>query len=228
MIKKVIAALFAAILLTGCGNSEEQLIKRADNIHKNFMTVDTHCDTPLDIVRNDFDLGIRHDRGCVDFPRMIEGGLDAELLVAYIGQGPRDDSRSFRAHQEILGIIEAIHENVEKNSAMAEIALSPDDADRLKKTGKLSAFIGIEHGYPVGKDITRVKEYYDLGARYITLCHSGNNDICDSSTDPKGSEHGGLSSFGEEVVSEMNRIGMIVDVSHSSDEPFYDVLKLSG
>src|SRR4030043_2418916 len=227
MIKKIIAALFTAILLTGCGNTEEQLIRKADKIHKDFLTVDTHCDTPLEIIRNDFDLGIRHDRGCVDFPRMIEGGLDAEFLAAYIGQGPRDDSSAFRAHQEILGIIEAIHENVEKNSAMAEIALSPDDAYRLKKAGKLSAFIGIENGYPAGKDISRIKQYYDLGARYITLCHSGNNDICDSSTDPMGSEHGGLSSFGEEVVSEMNRIGMIVDVSHSSDESFYDVVNIS-
>jgi membrane dipeptidase len=110
---------------------------------------------------------------------------------------------------------------------MSELALSPDDAYRLKKDGKIASFIGLENGYPVGKDISRVREYYDLGARYITLCHSSNNDICDSSTDPKGSEHGGLSDFGEEVVSEMNRIGMMVDVSHISDEAFYDVIRLS-
>ncbi len=227
MIKKVFALSFAVILLTGCGNSEEQIIKRADNIHKNFLTVDTHCDTPLEIIKDGFDLGEKHDRGCVDFPRMAEGGLDAEFLAAYIGQGPRDDSSTNQAHLEIIKIIEAIHENVEKNSSMAEIALSPDDACRLKKTRKLSAFIGIENGYPAGKDIARIKQFYDMGARYITLCHSGNNDICDSSSDPKGPEHNGLSSFGEEVVKEMNRIGMIVDVSHISDESFYDVINVS-
>jgi membrane dipeptidase len=227
MIKKVFVVSFAVILLTGCGSSEEQLIKRADMIHKNFLTVDTHCDTPLDIMRSGFDLGEKHDKGCVDFPRMAEGGLDAEFLAAYIGQGPRDDSSTNKAHQEILGIIDAIYKNVEKNSAMAEIALSPDDAYRLKKAGKLSAFIGIENGYPVGKDISRIRQYYDLGARYITLCHSGNNDICDSSSDPKGPEHNGLSSFGEETVKEMNRLGMIIDVSHISDESFYDVLAIS-
>ncbi len=227
MIKKVFAVSFAVILLTGCGSSEEQLIRRADKIHKNFLTVDTHCDTPLEIIRNDFDLGEKHDRGCVDFPRMAEGGLDAEFLAAYIGQGPRDDTSTNKAHLEILRIIDAIHTNVEKNSEMTEIALSPDDAYRLKKAGKLSAFIGVENGYPAGKDITRIKQYYDLGARYITLCHSGNNDICDSSSDPNGSEHGGLSSFGEEVVKEMNRLGMIIDVSHISDESFYDVISVS-
>src|SRR4030042_697854 len=170
IMKKLFIALFAVILLTRCGNNEEQLIKRADKIHKNYLSVDTHCDTPLDIMRNGFDLGEKHDRGCVDFPRMAEGGLDAEFFAAYIG---------------------------------------------------------IENGYPAGKDISRIKQYYDLGARYITLCHSGNNDICDSSSDPKGSEHGGLSSFGEEVVNEMNRLGMIIDVSQISDESFYDVIRVS-
>jgi membrane dipeptidase len=227
MIKKLVISLFTIAFLTGCSSSDEQLARKADNIHKSFLTVDTHCDTPLEIVRSGFDLGEKHERGCVDFPRMVEGGLDAEFFAAYIGQGPRDDSSTFVAHQEIIRTIEAIKTNVGKNSGMAEQALSPEDAYLLKKEGKLSAFIGIENGYPVGKDISRVKQYYDMGARYITLCHSGNNDICDSSTDPKGSEHGGLSSFGEEVVSEMNRLGMIVDVSHISDESFYDVLNIS-
>jgi len=227
IMKKLFTALFAVILLAGCGNNEEQLIKRADKIHKNYLSIDTHCDTPLDIMRSGFDLGEKHDKGCVDFPRMAEGGLDAEFLAAYIGQGPRDDSSTNQANLDILGIIDAIYKNVEKNSAMAEIALSPDDAYRLKKVGKLSAFIGIENGYPVGKDISRIKQYYDLGARYITLCHSGNNDICDSSSDPKGPEHNGLSSFGEEVVKEMNRLGMMIDISHMSDGSFYDVLSVS-
>jgi membrane dipeptidase len=110
---------------------------------------------------------------------------------------------------------------------MAGLALIPEDAYKLKAEGKVAAFIGIENGYAIGKDLSRVKEYYDLGARYITLCHSANNDICDSSSDPKGPEHSGLSAFGEEVVKEMNRLGMIIDVSHLSDESFYEVLQVS-
>ena len=218
----------SVLFLTGCGNSEDKLVKRADRIHEQVLTVDTHCDTPLEIIRTGYDLGERNDRACVDFPRMKEGGLDAEFFAVYLGQGPRDDSSYNKVHEQTLRIFEAIHENVEKYPEMAEIALSPDDAYRLKKEGKIAAFIGIENGYPVGKDISRIKQYYDLGARYITLCHSSNNDICDSSTDHKGPEHNGLSVFGEEVVREMNRIGMMIDVSHISDESFYDVIELSG
>lgn len=225
--KTFFTVIFTIILLSACGNSEGRLIRQADRIHEQYLTVDTHCDTPLEIIRSGYDLGDKHDRNCVDFPRMTEGGLDAEFFAVFLEQGTRDDSSFNEVHKETLRIFKAIHENVEKNSEMAEIALSPDDAYRLKKEGKLSAFIGIENGYPIGKDISRIKQYYDLGARYITLCHSANNDICDSSTDPKGPEFNGLSLFGEEVVREMNRIGIMIDVSHISDESFYDVINTS-
>jgi membrane dipeptidase len=219
--------LVVTLLLSGCGNKEEMLIKKADKIHESILTVDTHCDTPMDFTDPAFDLGMRHTDGCVDFPRMIEGGLHSEFFAVFIGQGQRSDSMFNVVHNKALEIFDAIHKNVEKNSAVAELALTADDAYRIKKAGKIAAFIGLENGYPVGMDMTRVKQYYDLGARYITLCHSRNNDICDSSSDPKGSEHGGLSAFGEQVVKEMNRLGMMVDVSHISDESFYDVLKVA-
>ena len=225
--KKVLTALLAVILLQGCNNSEEHLQKRAEKIHDNFLSVDTHCDTPMALEVSDFDLGVRHDEGCVDFPRMKEGRLDAEFFAVFTGQGPRDDSSYAKVHAEALKIFDAIHKNVEKNSSLAGIALTPDDAYRLKKEGKIAAFIGVENGYPLGKDISRVKELFDLGARYITLCHSANNDICDSSSDPKGPENNGLSSFGTGVVKEMNRLGMMIDVSHMSDKSFYDVISLS-
>ena len=225
--KRLIGISLIILLISGCGNKEEQLRKRADKIHETVLTVDTHCDTPMDFLNSDFDLGIRHDDGCVDFPRMIEGGLDAEFFAVFIGQGPRNDTSYNIAHKKALEIFDAIHKNVEKNSNMAELTYSPSDAGRLKKEKKISAFIGVENGYPVGKDITRIKQYYDLGARYITLCHSKNNDICDSSSDTKGPENNGLSSFGSEVVKEMNRLGMMIDVSHISDKSFYDVLKVS-
>jgi membrane dipeptidase len=214
-------------LLTGCGTAEEQLIKRADKIHASILTVDTHCDTPMEFSEAGFDLGVRHEEGCVDFPRMVDGGLNAEFFAVFIGQGPRNDSSYNNVHRKALSIFSAIHKNVEKNSALAEMATTADDAYRIRKAGKIAAFIGVENGYPIGKDISRIKQYYDLGARYITLAHTKNNDICDSSTDPKGPENNGLTPFGAEVVKEMNRIGMMVDISHISDKSFYDVLKVT-
>jgi membrane dipeptidase len=225
--KKYFSVLLALLFLAGCCTSEEKLIKQADRIHNNILTVDTHCDTPMSMMEDSFDLGIRHDKGCVDFPRMKEGGLDAEFFAVFIGQGPRNDSTYNKVHNQALAIFDVIRKNVEKNSSMAEIALSPDDAYSLKKEGKIAAFIGVENGYPIGKDLSHIQELYDHGARYMTLCHSANNDICDSSTDPAGPENNGLSEFGKEVVKEMNRLGMMVDVSHISDKSFYDVINTS-
>jgi len=219
--------LFVAFFLTGCSNKEEQLIKRADKIQTSILTVDTHCDTPMEFSDPGFDLGVKNDDGCVDFPKMIEGGLHAEFFAVFTGQGPRNDSTYNKVHQKALDIFDALLKNVEKNSKTAEIATTPDDAYRLMKEGKIAAFIGVENGYPIGKDLTRIKQYYDLGARYITLAHTKNNDICDSSTDPAGPENGGLSPFGKEVVQEMNRLGMMIDISHISDKSFYDVIKVT-
>jgi len=229
MIRALLSCFIAACLLLtgGCIDTESRIIKKAEKIHESILTVDTHCDTPLNLMKAGFDVGKKHDYGCVDFPRMKEGGLNAEFFAVFTAQGPRDDSSYNRAHNRALKIFRTIHESVGKNSAMAEIAYTAEDAYRLKKDGKIAVFIGVENGYPVGKDLSRIKQYYDLGARYITLSHSKNNDICDSSTDPAGPEHGGLSVFGEEVVKEMNRLGIMVDVSHISDEAFYDVLKIS-
>jgi membrane dipeptidase len=225
--KRILFAVLPLLLLPGCNNSDEHLKRRAEKIHNDILSVDTHCDTPLSLMESNFDLGIRNDDGCLDFPRMKEGRLDAEFFAVFTHQGPRDDSSFNRVHREAMKILDVIHKNVERNSAMAEIALSPDDAYRLKKEGKIAIFIGVENGYPMGKDITRVKELYNHGARYITLCHSDNNDICDSSSDPLGPEHNGLSAFGSQVVNEMNRLGMMIDISHVSDKSFYDVIKLS-
>jgi membrane dipeptidase len=222
-----ICLLAATILLWGCMNKEQQLVKKAEKIHASILTVDTHCDTPMEFSDPSFDMGVRSEEGCVDFPKMNEGGLHAEFFAVFTGQGPRNDSAYTFVHQKALDIFHAIHKNIEKNSSMAGIAVCPEDAYRLKKEGRLAAFIGVENGYPIGKDIARVKEFYDLGARYITLSHTKNNDICDSSTDPAGAENDGLSVFGTEVVKEMNKLGMMVDISHISDKSFYDVLKVT-
>ncbi len=226
--KKLILLSLVLFLMQSCTDPELKLNRKAEKIHSSILTVDTHCDTPMSFAESGFDLGVRHEEGCVDFPRMNEGGLHSEFFAVFIGQGPRNDSVFDKVHAEAMEIFNSIHRNVGKNSAMAEIALKSDDAYRLKKDGKIAAFIGLENGYPMGKNLSRIKEYYDQGARYITLSHSRNNDICDSSTDPDGPEHNGLSLLGEQVVKEMNRLGMIVDVSHISDDSFYDVLKITN
>ncbi|HLN21438.1 MAG TPA: dipeptidase [Bacteroidales bacterium] len=222
-----IIVILGILVISGCANEEKQLEQKAERIHSSILTVDTHCDTPMNFEGSDFNLGDRHNEGCVDFPRMIEGGLHSEFFAVFIGQGPLDDSSCNAVHAQALRIFNSIHENIRKNSEVAELALTSADAYRIKKAGKIAAFIGLENGYPIGKDISRVEEFYNLGARYITLAHSLNNDICDSSTDAKGPLNNGLSDFGEEVVLEMNRLGIMVDVSHISDKAFFDVLDIT-
>ncbi len=215
------------VLFSGCMSEDERLVKKANSLHSSLLTVDSHCDTPISFENPGFDLGVRQNDVCVDFPRMKEGGLDAEFFAVFLPQGLRSDSAFDAVHKKALGIFKNIRDNVAANSSLAGLALTSGDAMRLKKEGRIAAFIGLENGYPAGKNLGRIKEYYDLGARYLTLCHSSNNDICDSSGDTKGPEHNGLSAFGREVVGEMNRLGMMIDVSHISDKSFYDVISLS-
>lgn len=219
--------LSVLLLLYSCATEEERINRRTEKMHQDMLTVDTHCDTPMRLTMSDYDLGKRNETGCIDFPRMKEGGLDAEFFAVFIGQGPRNDTAYLKEHQEAVAVFDSIHKSVGRYPDMAGLAFTPDDAYMLKAEGKLAIFIGLENGYPIGHDISLVKEYYDRGARYITLCHSANNDICDSSTDPNGPEYNGLSPFGEEVVKEMNRLGMMIDVSHISDSSFYDVIRVS-
>ncbi len=156
--KTLLGISLAFFIMTGCKSNDEKLVRQADKIHESILTVDTHCDTPMDFSDPSFDLGVKHDVGCVDFPRMVEGGLNAEFFAVFIGQGPRDDTSYAKVHKKALDIFEAIHRNVSKNSSMAEIATTAEDAYRLKKEGKIAAFIGVENGYPIGKDLSVVKE----------------------------------------------------------------------
>jgi membrane dipeptidase len=205
----------------------EPVTQKIHRIHEKALTVDTHCDTPMNIVDGGFDIGKRNTTGKVDLPRMKEGGLDAMFFAAFTGQKDRTDVNYREAYLLANQLIDSTYSSVKRNSNLAEIAYSSKDARRIESSGKRSIYIGMENGFPLAKDITRVGEFYKKGVRYITLCHSFNNDICDSSTDKKGPEHDGLSAFGEEVVKEMNRLGMIIDVSHISDKSFFDVLKTS-
>lgn len=227
---KTIKLLFFIVLIAIAG-CDQNLESKADKIHNDIVSIDTHCDSPLNFLDADFDIGkwnnYEETRTRVDFPRMKAGRLDASFMAVFIGQGPRTEEGNKKAKQRALEIFDALHEKVSLYPDQAEIGLNSDDVYKIKAKEKSTVYIGVENGYPIGHDLGMIQKFYDLGARYITLCHTRNNDICDSSTDRKGPEYNGLSDFGEDVVKEMNRIGMIVDVSHISDSAYYDVLKIS-
>jgi len=227
-----LAFLLLSFQLTVTAKNLQTLDQKANSIHSKVFTLDSHCDTPLNLMDKNFDIGKENDPrnngGKVDFIRMKKGELDASFFAVFLGQGDRSEKGLAAAKKRALNIFSFIHKAVKENPDKAAIALTPKDGYRLEKEGKLAIFIGIENGYPIGKNLKNIEEFYNLGARYITLCHTKNNDICDSSTDKKGAEWNGLSPFGEKVVKEMNRLGIMIDISHTSDETFYDVIKLSS
>ena len=211
--------------------SEEALVARALAIHDRVLTFDSHADTPLRMIEPGFDMAERHDPNetgsKVDYPRMQEGGLDAIFFAAFVAQDIRDDAGNGRAKALGLQMIDAIIDSTEANADIVGLALEPEDAYALEEEGKRAIYIGIENGYPIGADLSNIELFHDKGVRYITLVHSTNNDLADSATDSEGAEHDGISAFGEEVVLEMNRLGIIVDVSHGSEEVFYDAIAVS-
>jgi membrane dipeptidase len=227
MLKQTLLVLLSSLLFftSNAQNSE----KKAAAIHKKVLTLDSHTDTPLMLYRPGFDISQKNDPrnrgGKIDLPRMKEGSLDAVFFAVFVGQGERTAEGNQKAKERALDIFEKVHKTIALHPEKAEIALHSADAAGLKKQGKHAIYLGLENGYPLGDDINMVEEYYRLGARYITLSHTKNNDICDSSTDKE--EHGGLTDFGKKVINEMNRLGMMVDVSHISDKAFYDVIETS-
>ena len=226
---KLYVSFVAIIILFGCNRTTQVSEEKVKEIHEKALTVDTHCDTPMNLLYSGFDIGVRNEapKNRVDFPRMKEGGLDAIFFAAFTGQKPRTPENTQIAYERAHLMIDSTYAVCKKYNNLAEVAITANDASRIEKEGKRAIYIGMENGFPIGTDLARVKEFYDRGVRYITLCHSFNNDICDSSTDSKGPEHNGLSEFGKQVVSEMNRLGMMIDVSHISDKSFFDVVSLS-
>lgn len=200
---------------------DDALIQRARRIHDAVITIDTHDDIPGSYATPEMNpcTGTRMQ---VDVPKMTEGGLDVAFLIVYVGQTERTPENYERAQQQAMQKFNAIHRlTKELCPDRIELALTAADVERIHASGKLVAAIGIENGYVIGRDITLLKKYYDLGARYMTLAHNGHNDIADSWQPSErigdvGFEHNGLSEFGEQVVAEMNRLGIMVDVSHIS------------
>ena len=184
---------------------------------------------PLVSIDPDFDFGERNDpyksHSKIDLPRMKEGGMDGIWMAVFIGQGPRTPEGNKEAKERAFKITDDIYTVVDRYSDDLKIATEAADLKRISKEGKHAIYIGLENGFPIGNDIDLLDTFYNKGIRYVTLVHTENNDICDSSNDTL--EHGGFSPFGSEVVDRMNDLGIMVDISHASDDSFYDVIEQS-
>ena len=186
------------------------------------FVLDSHCDTPSQILRLR-DLSIDNDHAHVDFPKLKRGGVDGAFFALYIPASMDDDPK--KAYEYAMKLLDGVSCTLAANPSSAALALTESEAKTNQANGRFSVFIGLENASPID-GVEKVKDMYDKGIRYITLCHSANNAICDSCA-PEVKRWGGLSPLGKEVVAEMNRIGMLIDVSHVSDDTFYDVLKYS-
>jgi membrane dipeptidase len=231
MIKKILVILLLSGSLVSFSSekSHQKLEKKAHRIHEKCLTLDTHCDTPMLMVKPGFNVRDEHQAPGtrVDLPRMKKGGLDAMFFAVFTSQKPRTPENYDKTYKLAHRMLDSIHSMLKKNSDLAMPAMNADDLAKIEKTGKRAIYIGMENGFPLAKDLSRVEEFYKEGVRYITLCHSYHNDICDSSSDSKPAEHNGVSEFGKQVIAEMNRLGMMVDISHASDKSFFDAIELS-
>ena len=199
----------------------DEIAERAHKLHFSSIVLDTHDDTTQRFFSRDFDLAKRNPDGHVDIPRMREGGMNAIFFSIWIDgriMGPP-------AVQKALDQIDAVHENVRRNSKDMVFCRTADEVRRAHAQGKVSALIGVEGGHMIGNDIRMVRIFGDLGVRYMTLSHFYNDEWADSSTDKPA--HNGLTDYGKEIVREMNRQGIMVDISHVSDKTFFDCLAVS-
>ena len=224
--------LLAALLLAAPASAQQPdsaLLERARAIHERVVTIDTHDD-----ISGNF--GSAAMNPCtalprqVDLPKMKEGGLDVAFFIVYVGQGERTPAGHAAALEEALGKFEAIRGVPGLCPAEFELALSPADVERIVASGKRAIAIGVENGYPLGRDVSLVRRFHELGGRYLSLTHIGHNDLGDSSNPGEGDafeEHGGLSAVGREVVAEMNRVGLMIDVSHVGKKTMLQAIELS-
>jgi len=202
-------------------SSAQSVSDQAKKLQATSIVIDTHDDTTQRLLDPKFDLAIRHNDGNIDIPRMKEGGLDAIFFSIWISSkimGPE-------AVKKALDQIDAIRETVRKNPNDLMLATSAADIREAKKQHKIAVLMGVEGGHMMGNDLSVLRTFAALGVRYMTLTHMDNNEWADSSTDKPA--HNGLTDFGKDVIREMNRLGIIVDIAHVSDKTFYDVLETS-
>ena len=210
--------------------AEAQEFKTARELHTKIVTLDSHCDSPMILAPQQVDWAEAFSRRnpdlLVDLQKMDEGHLDGTIMVAYLAQGARDEDGLKAATAKANDILSKMEDMAARCAARVAIARCPDDLRRLKLEGRHGIMLGIENGYAIGKDIKNIEAFRNRGVVYMTLCHNGDNDICDSA---KGNnEHGGVSPFGADVIREMNRFGMMVDLSHGGEKSFYDALDISS
>ena len=230
--KSITYIILSLILLVSCKSeslSEDQLIAKAKAIHERVITLDTHCDIN---VKNFTDsLNYTQDLDTqITLPKMKTGGLDVAWFIVYTGQDTLTTEGYSKAYENAMSKFEAIHRLVEDIAPNEiELALTSNDVRRIDAAGKKVAMIGIENGYPMGLDINNVEKFYNLGGRYMSLAHNGHSQLSDSHTGEASNEwlHNGLSELGIEVIKEMNRLGMMIDVSHPSKESMRQMITLS-
>jgi len=209
--------------------TEEQLVAMAKDIHERVITLDTHCDINVanftDSINYTQDLDSQ-----VTLPKMKQGGLDVAWFIVYTGQDSLTEGEFEKAYDNAMSKFNAIHKLVEEIAPnQIELATTSADVNRIIASGKKVAMIGIENGYPVGTDISNVKKFYDLGGRYMSLAHNGHSQLSDSNTGEADGVwlHNGLSELGKQVIIEMNKVGMIIDVSHPSKEAMKQMIELT-
>jgi membrane dipeptidase len=210
-------------------SNDAALIAKAKGIHDWVLKLDTHNDIEPSNFTPDCNYTMRLATQ-VNLPKMIEGGMDVSFMIVYVGQGPLTQEGFGGAYKEAIAKFDAVHRLTEKIAPdKIGLALTPADVIALHKKHLRIAVIGVENGYPIGNDIKRVKEFYDRGARYMSLAHNGNSQLADSNT---GETEGylynnGLSPLGKQVIAEMNRLGMMVDLSHPSKGANLEAIRLS-
>jgi membrane dipeptidase len=211
------------------GGADQALIQKARAIHDRVITLDTHADINPDNFTRQKNYTQRLDTQ-VNLPKMVDGGLDAAFFIVYVGQGPLTAEGYASAYKQAVAKFDAIHHLTKEIApGQIELALTADDVRRIAKSGKKVALIGIENAYPLGSDITRVKEFYDRGGRYMSLAHNGHSQFADSNTGERDGKwlHNGLSKLGKKAIAELNRLGIMVDISHPSKQANLQAMALS-
>lgn len=213
--------------------TDAELAARAAALHARLFTIDTHLDTPtLSLRRPGWDISQRHETATdfsqVDFPRMREGGLKAALFAAYVDQGPRTPAGHAAARDNVLRTFARVRETAARFPQECELALTAADGPRIAATGRRALYLSIENGYALGRDLSLLKTYQDLGLRIMGFVHNGNNELGDSAQPGTGGpEWGGLSPLGAEAVKECNRLGIVIDGSHAADTTVSQLLAQS-
>jgi membrane dipeptidase len=208
---------------------DAKLRERAMKLHREAIVIDTHNDITSPMTDEGFDLGARDTSGKLqtDIPRMKEGGLDAEFFAIYVAAKYAKEGGAAR---RAMDMIDGVYEQARRHPESLEMAFTSDDIRRIHKAGRVAALMGIEGGHAIEDSLPALRQFYRLGVRYMTLTHTNTNSWADSSGDganPNVKHHNGLTDFGREVVREMNRLGMMVDISHVSDKTFWDAIETS-